>query len=96
MTAELALDVLFWLDLGQSPRDVARWLHTQLDGSHKTTFSLEPLASQLPRAASTLNGSRGEELPAQSPDGTDHDAVVAATNKRTRLGRLFGRINSKG
>jgi hypothetical protein len=31
LTPDLARDVLFWLDLGEEPRDVARWLLEQLE-----------------------------------------------------------------
>jgi hypothetical protein len=40
LTHELAQDVLFWLDLGREPRDVARWLRHELQDAAQ--FSTTP------------------------------------------------------
>jgi hypothetical protein len=40
LSPELAQDVLFWLDLGGEPRDVARWLRHELEnGRELASFS---------------------------------------------------------
>jgi hypothetical protein len=103
VTPELARDVVFWLDLGRSPRDVARWLRVELEDEPDTArFSSKPLHDSLfPHDASTMQLPRGatraavepvERFPSQSAGRTDVDAVVVSIKKRKRRGRrIFGR-----
>jgi hypothetical protein len=100
----LAREVLFWLDLGRSPRDVARWLRVELEsGPDEARFLLSPLHDSLSaHDMSTVQAPRGTDLaaveqvemfPSQSGAGeTDLDAVVVSIKKRKRrVRRIFGR-----
>ena len=103
VTPELARDVLFWLDLGQSPRDVAHWLRIQLEeGPGAARYPFGPLHGSLyPADASTTNVpppdaaptalDRDEESPSPAAGQTDPDAMVPTTKRRRRVRRIFGR-----
>jgi hypothetical protein len=61
LTPELAQDVLFWLDLGRGPRDVARWLRHQLeDGQDAARFPTAPDENSLfPQDKHTVEAGQG-------------------------------------
>jgi hypothetical protein len=65
VTPDLARDVLFWLDLGREPRDVARWLREQLEvgeAARSPSVSLEdslfPRDARIPEAGERIGWTR--------------------------------------
>jgi len=78
LAPELARDALFWLDLGEEPRDVARWVRSQLrDGPNAARFPSMPADDSLfPQDEHTVEARGG----------------TAWTRKRKRpTRRFFGR-----
>jgi hypothetical protein len=81
---ELAQDVLFWLDLGGEPRDVARWLRHELgDGPGSAWFPTERDVNT-PFSRDTHRAPAGE--------GTGTETGTGWTMKRAHpVRRIFGR-----
>ncbi|MDQ1430834.1 MAG: hypothetical protein QOF40_1436 [Actinomycetota bacterium] len=82
VTPALAQDVVFWLDLGQSPTDVANWLRTQL-GDAPTPARVPSQPGQAPpfapESAPTLNPQNGAATRTESATASAPSAAVTPT-----------------